>query len=140
MLFSPRSWRAIFKPLYAELGRFFKANGISFWLHCCGNCEEIIPDFIECGLNVLQPLQAHSGMDVRKLKPLYGDKLTFWGNIDVTKMSGPPEALEAEIRDKIPFAMQGGGYMYHSDHSIPPEVTFERYKWIMELVEKHGRY
>ena len=141
LLLSPRSWRAIFKPLYADLGRFLKANDISFWLHCCGNCEELIPDFIDCGLNVLQPLQAQSGMDVRQLKPRYGDKLTFWGNIDVTKMSGPAEVLEAEVREKLLVAKAGGGYLYHSDHSIPPEVSFQRYQWMMnELVLKYGQY
>ena len=53
-------------------------------------------------------------------------------------MCGPQEGLEAEIRDKISLAKIGGGYMYHSDHSIPPEVTFERYKYVMELVERYG--
>jgi len=92
-------------------------------------------------LNVLQPLQAQSGMDVRQLKPRYGDKLTFWGNIDVTKMSGPAEVLEAEVREKLLVAKAGGGYLYHSDHSIPPEVSFQRYQWMMnELVLKYGQY
>jgi len=78
-------------------------------------------------------------MDVRKLKPRYGDRLAFWGNIDVRKMSGPASECEAEVRDKITMAKQGGGYLYHSDHSIPPEITFDRYRWIMKLVEKYGR-
>ena len=138
MLFSPATWRSVFKPAYLKLGRFLHAHGISFWLHCCGNCEAILDDLIECGLQVLQPLQAKSGMDVRLLKPTYGQRLTFWGNIDVHKMCGPPEELEAEIRDKILLAKVGGGYMYHSDHSIPPEVSLERYRYIMELVERYG--
>ena len=140
LLFSPDTWRGIFRPIYKRLGGFLHENGIWFWLHCCGNCEELIPDFIDCGLDVLQPLQAQSGMDVRRLKPIYGNDLTFWGNIDVPKLSGPEDQCEAEIRDKIAVAKEGGGYMYHSDHSIPPEVTFERYQWIMELVEKYGGY
>ena len=140
LLFSPDSWRAIFKPIYKKLGEFLHDNGISFWLHCCGSCEPLFEDLIESGLDVIQPLQAHAGLDVRLLKPKYGDRLTFWGNIDARKMSGPAEDLEAEIRDKITIAKQGGGYMYHSDHSIPPEVSFDRYKWIMELVRKYGAY
>jgi len=140
LLFSPQSWRAIFKPLYMKLGTFLEDNDVSFWLHCCGSCEALFEDLIDCRLKVIQPLQAHAGLDVRELKPKYGDRLTFWGNIDARKMSGPPDALEEEIRDKISFAKQGGGYMYHSDHSIPPEVSFQRYLWIMELVEKYGTY
>lgn len=140
MLFSPEVWRRIFKPMYRRLGRFLHDQGISFWLHCCGNCGALLDDLVECELQVLQPLQAQAGMDVRELKPTYGEALTFWGNIDVRKMSGPPEECERELRDKITAAKEGGGYMYHSDHSIPPEVTFERYQWIMECVDKYGRY
>ncbi len=138
-LFSPESWRIVFKPVYRELGAFLRENGISFWLHSCGNVEALIPDLIECGLKVLQPLQAHAGMDVRKLKPLYGDRLSFFGNIDARKMSSDdPGEIEAEIRDKVTFAKRGGGYLYHSDHSIPPEVSLARYRWIMELVRRYG--
>ena len=140
LLFSPDAWRKLFKPLYRKLGEFLHRNEISFWLHCCGDCRLLLDDLVECGVDVLQPLQATAGMDVRDLKRKYGDQLTFWGNIDVHKMSGPADILEAEIRDKITVAKQGGGYMYHSDHSVPPEVSFERYKWIMELVDKYGAY
>jgi uroporphyrinogen decarboxylase len=140
LLMSPESWRAIFKPIYRELGAFLRSQGIGFWLHSCGNVEALIPDFIECGLDVLQPLQAHAGMDVRKLKPLYGDRLTFWGNIDARLMSGSDAEIEAEIRDKITFAKQGGGYMYHSDHSVPPEVSLARFRHILELVRRYGAY
>jgi uroporphyrinogen decarboxylase len=137
-LFAPDTWRALFRPCYERLGRYLHDNGISFWMHCCGNCEAFLPDLIECGLDVIQPLQATAGLDVRKLKPVYGDRLAFWGNIDVTKMSGSTEECEAEIRDKLTAAKDGGAYMYHSDHSVPPEVTFERYQWIMELIEQYG--
>ncbi len=140
LLFSPHTWREIYKPLFLQLGKFLHKQDITFWLHSCGNVEALIPDFLDCGLDVLQPLQAHSGMDVRSLKPLYGDRLTFWGNIDAAKMSGPADELEAEIRDKLTVAKQGGGYIFHSDHSVPPEVSFERYLWILQLVEKYGTY
>jgi len=139
-LFSPDCWRDVFKPIYQELGAFLRNEGIGFWLHSCGNVAPLIDDYIECGLEVLQPLQARAGMDVRVLKPLYGDRLCFFGNIDVHAMIGAEEALEAEIRDKITTAKQGGGYMYHSDHSIPPEVSLPRYRRIMELVRRYGAY
>ena len=140
LLFSPRTWRQVFKPFYRRLGEFLHQHGISFWLHCCGDCRALLADFIECGLDVLQPLQAQAGMDVRELKPAFGSHLTFWGNISAVKLAGDAQQCEAEIRDKIEFAKQDGGYMYHSDHSIPPEVDYRRYQWVMELVEWHGRY
>ena len=140
LLFAPDAWRRIFRPAYRRLGTFLQANDISFWLHCCGDCGVLIRDFIECGVDVLQPLQASAGMDLRELKPTYGADLTFWGNIAVPRMSGPAEACEEEIREKILCGKEGGGYMYHSDHSVPPEVTFDRYRWIMDLVHEYGTY
>jgi len=139
-LFSPDTWRQVFKPMYACLGRFLDQHDVSFWLHCCGACETFFDDLIECSLDVVQPLQARAGLDVRVLKQRYGHALTFWGNIDVTKLSGSAEECEAEVREKILGAKDGGGYMYHSDHSIPPEVSFERYRWIMDLVNQYGGY
>lgn len=142
MLMSPRSWRRIFKPLVHRLGRFLNDNDIAFWMHCCGNAESIFEDLIECGLQVIQPLEAKSGLDVRELKKKYGGRLTFWGNIDVINMAnGTDQEIEKEIRTKItPFKKDGGGYIYHSDHSVPPEVSFKRYKFVLDLVRQYGTY
>jgi uroporphyrinogen decarboxylase len=142
MLMSPRSWRQIFKPLVWQLGQFLRTNHIDFWMHCCGNAEAIFEDLIECGLQVIQPLEAKSGLDVRELRQEYGDRLTFWGNINVINMAnGTDQEIEEEIRTKIsPFIQDGGGYIYHSDHSVPPEVSFERYQLVLDLVRKYGAY
>jgi len=141
LLFSPDTWRAVFKPLYAELGRFLRGEGIGMWLHCCGNCEPLFQDLIACGLQVIQPLQASAGLDVRQLKARWGGQLTFWGNIDVRAMSGTDEEIEEEIRSKLAVAKAGGGYIYHSDHSVPPEVSYERYRRVRyELLPEYGTY
>jgi uroporphyrinogen decarboxylase len=142
MLFSPRSWRELLKPHMQRLGEFLHGNGITFWMHCCGNAEAIFEDLIECGLDVIQPLEAKSGLDVRKLRKTYGKRLTFFGNIDVRIMAdGTDEELEAEIRDKLlSFKADGGGYIYHSDHSVPPEVSLDRFKRVLDLVHKYGVY
>ena len=138
MLFSPATWRAIHKPHVAELGAFLKQRDIHFWMHSCGNAAAIFPDLIECGLQVINPLEAKAGLDVCELKRKFGDQLTFFGNIDVIAMADSRTAIEAELKRKLaPFA-QGGGYIYHSDHSVPSEVGFERYKYIMELVREYG--
>ncbi len=140
MLMSPRTWRRLFKPPTAKLGEFLNRNGISFWMHCCGNAEAVFDDLIECGLQVIQPLEAKSGLDVRKLRQKYGSRLTFFGNIDVINMAqGSDAEVEEEIRTKLaPFAAAGGGYMYHSDHSVPPEVSFARYQRVLEWVRLYG--
>jgi uroporphyrinogen decarboxylase len=62
------------------------------------------------------------------------------GNIDVRKMSESAQALEAEVRAKLATAKQGGGYIYHSDHSVPPTVSLDRYHFLMKLLDRYGTY
>jgi uroporphyrinogen decarboxylase len=131
MLFSPASWRSIFKPAVVELGRFLEESGIDFWMHCCGFAEAVFPDLIGAGLQVMNPLQANTGLDVVTLRKKYGSALAFYGNISAVNMSGPREVLAAEIERKIPAARQGG-YIFHSDHSLPPDVHFQRYRWVLD--------
>lgn len=79
-------------------------------------------------------------MSLIDLKPRFVDKLTFYGNISEQGFKQGPEAIEAELRVKIPVAMEGGGYIYHSDHSIPPEVSLETYLHAMVFLEEVGTY
>ena len=138
MLFSPDSWRAIHRPLVAAFGAFLRERGLHFWMHSCGNAEVIYEDLIACGLQVINPLEAKAGLDVCKLKRKFGDRLAFFGNMDVIAMAESREAIEAEVRRKLTPFKEEGGYIYHSDHSVPPEVSLERYQYVMELVRKHG--
>jgi len=129
LLFSPASWRATVGPSFARLGEFLGRHGIHFWMHSCGAIHPIIDDLVERGLTVLNPLQVAAGMDAAKLRERYGKRLAFFGNIDIHKMTGPQDAIEEELRRKVPLARQGG-YIFQSDHSVPPTVTFDRYCWI----------
>lgn len=139
-LFSPRIFDELMFPCHKRLGEFLHANGMYFMMHSCGYIEPFIPRLLEAGLDVLQAIQANTGMHVKELKPKFGDKLTFWGNISVQKFSEGSEAIEAELREKVPLAMEGGGYIYHSDHSIPPEVSLETYLHAMKVLDEIGTY
>ena len=139
-LFSPKTYRELLFPSHKKLGDFLHANGIYFFMHSCGYIEPLLPDLIEAGLNVIQALQANTGMHVADLKRKFGDRLTFFGNISEQNFKKGKEAIEAELRDKIPAAMEGGGYIYHSDHSIPPEVTLETYLYAMKVLDEIGTY
>ena len=80
-------------------------------------------------------------MDVVQLKKDFGEKLAFMGGIDVRAMANPdPRVIENEIKTKIPFAKKGGGYIYHSDHSIPNNVSFQQYERTLQLVRQYGKY
>jgi uroporphyrinogen decarboxylase len=81
-----------------------------------------------------------AGLDVRELKPRYGPRLILYGNIDVRKLSGTKADIEEEIRTKLPLAKAGGGYIYHSDHSVPHTVSFENYCFAVDLLRRYGSY
>ena len=139
-LFSHKVYRELLWPCHKKLGDFLHENGIYFFMHSCGLIEPFLPDLIEAGLDVIQALQANTGMTLLDLKPKYGDRITFFGNISEQNFKNGPEAIEAELREKIPVAMAGGGYIYHSDHSIPPEVSLATYLHAMKVLDEIGRY
>lgn len=134
-LMSPKTWRSIFKPLMVQVGEFLCAQRVSFWLHSDGNILPLIDDFIECGVQVLNPVEVKAGLDAVRLRERYGRHLAFFGNLQATKMSGPLSELQAELRRKVPLA-RNGGYILHSDHSCPPDVTFERYCWLHAFAQR----
>ena len=139
--FSTEIYRRILMPHHKRLCDFFHERNCKVILHSCGNVKEHIPALIEAGFDCLQPLEVKAGMDVVELKKEYGDVLAFMGGIDVRKMSNPdPSVIEQEIKTKIPFAKKGGGYIYHSDHSVPDDVSFDQFKRVIELVFEYGSY
>jgi uroporphyrinogen decarboxylase len=140
-LFSPAVFRACEMPAQKRMYAFFNERNMPVIMHSCGNVSEFLPLLIEAGLTCMSPLEAKSGMDLVALKRAYGDKLCFMGGIDVRAMADPdPSAIETEIATKLPVAMQGGGYIYHSDHSIPDNVSYAQYRRVMELVREYGQY
>lgn len=141
LMFSPQEFHDLVMPAHKRMCDFCHENGIFAILHSCGNFNEVVPDLVELGWDCLQPLEVKAGMDVIELKRKYGDRVALMGGIDVRVMAdGTDEELEEEISKKITIAKQNGGYIYHSDHSVPDNVSFDRYKRVIELVRQYGRY
>jgi uroporphyrinogen decarboxylase len=141
LLFSPRHFDEQLRPTFQRLFETFRGEGIPVILHSCGCVRDLIPRLIEDGLSCLQPLEVKAGMDLIELKKEFGDEMAFMGGIDVRAMAdADPSAIEKEIRTKVSFAKKGGGYIYHSDHSVPNNVSLERYRQVLELVREHGAY
>ncbi len=139
--FSAQMYRDLMLPYHRRVADFCHANDMFLLLHCCGDCRELIPLLIEAGFDAVQPLEARAGNDVRELKRLHGDGITLFGNINVDVLSsGDRDAIRHEVQSKLEAAMPGGGYIYHSDHSIPPTVAMADYAYALELVREYGRY
>jgi uroporphyrinogen decarboxylase len=139
-LFSPRQYLDLLYPSHKRLGEYLHQTGLTYFIHSDGDIRALIPRFIEAGIHVLQPMEAKVGLDVTELKEQYGTDLCFMGNINAALMAEDPATVEQELKRKIPAAMRNGGYIYHSDHSVPPDVSWERYQWIIERVLHYGTY
>lgn len=140
-LFSPQMYRRLLMPHHQRLCRWAHQHNWPVILHSCGCVRQRVEDFIEAGFDCLQPLEVKAGMDLIELKQRYGQRLAFMGGIDVRCMSCPdPAIIEREIARKLSVAKNGGGYIYHSDHSVPDDVTFQQYQRVIELVHRYGRY
>src|SRR6185295_13511384 len=109
--------------------------------HTDGDVRGVLDLYIAAGCDCLQPLEAKASMDIRTLCPRYGDRLAMFGNIDVMKMAtNQLDLIEEEIRNKFAAGMATKGYAYHSDHSVPPQVSWETYQKIMQFVNRYGWY
>lgn len=139
-LISPGLYRDLVLPHHKRLCDRFAEDGLKTVLHSDGRVTPLIPYFLEAGFAALHPLEVKAGLDVAKLKQEYGDRLVLFGNIDARALSGAREQIEAEIATKIPAAKAGGGYIYHSDHSVPNAVSLENYAFAIELVKQYGAY
>ncbi len=106
--FSPRMYRQQIKPAHARQVAWFKERGLPVIYHTDGDFRLLIPDMIEIGIDCIQPLEAKAHMDLRELKPLYGDKLTFMGNIDIMVLITNDRArIEAEVARQAPDGQAG---------------------------------
>ena len=129
MMISPKTWRALIKP---DLQRVFGVGkSRSLWVayHCCGGLRPIIPDLIEMGLDVLNPVQGNCpGMDPLELKREFGNRLAFMGGLDTQELL--PHASPYEVRRATAALLEGmtadgGGYILAASHTIPPETPDE---------------
>ena len=127
LLFSPRTYRALVKPLQRELFAFIRARTrAAVFFHTCGAVRELIPDLIEIGVDVLNPVQVSAaGMSTAELKAEFGRDLVFWGGgVDTQRVlgSGTPDEVRAEVRRRIADLRRGGGFVFATVHNIQPNV------------------
>jgi uroporphyrinogen decarboxylase len=127
LMIGPSTWDRLLRPCYERIRDFTRTHGISFWMHSDGQVYDLIERFLETGVTALNPLECAAGMDIAELRRRFGKRMTCYGNISAAGLLGPWEDLEAELQRKIPFATNGG-FIMHSDHSIPFGVTYAQYK------------
>ncbi|MFQ6067345.1 MAG: uroporphyrinogen decarboxylase family protein, partial [bacterium] len=143
MLMAPELWREFLKPRYGLIFEEFRRVNpeIKTAFHTDGYVEPVIPDFIEIGLDILNPVQPKS-MDPAKLKKLYGDRLTFWGTVDIQEVLpfGTPSRVEEEVKLRLKTVGRGGGLIISPAHNIQPDVSINNILAFYHAARKYGRY
>jgi uroporphyrinogen decarboxylase len=137
-LISPALYCELVLPHHQKLCDHFARDGLRTILHSDGNVGPLIPHFLEAGFAALHPLEVKVGLDVRDLRLRYGGRLALFGNIDVRRLAGTREEIEEEVRSKVGMGKIGGGYLFHSDHSVPCDVSLANYRFALEMLDKYG--
>jgi uroporphyrinogen decarboxylase len=130
LMISPEMYRRMLKPVHAEMIRHIKAKtGAKIFFHSDGDVFDLVPDFIEIGIDVLNPVQTSAGKmaDLVELKRRYGDRITFCGGIDTQRIlpMGSPAEVAAEVRRVGSILGEGGGWLLAPVHTITNEVPPE---------------
>lgn len=139
--FSPAAYGDLIRPDHIRLCDWAHQRGMKFIYHTDGDVRLLLDLFVEAGFDCIQPMEAKAHMDVRDLAPKYGQRLSFFGNVDMmVAATGDRDRIEHEMRTKLAAGMANWGYAYHSDHSVPPTVSWPTYQFIIELLDQYGGY
>lgn len=143
MMMSPATWRKWFK---GRMQRIIAAAqdikpGLPIFYHSDGNPEGIIPDLIEIGVTILNPVQPEC-IDPRMVKERYGDRLAQWGTIgtQTTMPFGTVEDVRREVRQRIETVGYDGGLVLGPTHQLEPDVPWENIVAFYEAIDEYGVY
>ncbi|MEK7685509.1 MAG: uroporphyrinogen decarboxylase family protein [Verrucomicrobiota bacterium] len=144
-LFSPRIYRSIVKPRHKCLAQYIKSRTrAKLWYHSCGSIVEYIPDLLDNGADVLNPVQiSATGMEPAKLKAQFGHRVAFWGG-GVDSQHVLPRATPAEVRENVRQNLEafkpGGGYVFNNVHNLQADVPPENILAMYDAAYEFGKY
>jgi len=141
-IMSPDMFREFVLPYLQEMVDLAKDKGVPFIKHTDGNLWPIMDMIVDTGIDALDPLEPIAGMDIGKVKELYGDRMALAGNIDCTEIltRGTEEDVVEAVKETIAKAAVGGGHILASSNSIHPGVKPENYKAMVEAAREYGQY
>ena len=130
---SPEMYREIIQPGHRFTIDYAKSRGLPVVMHSCGYVEPLVPGMIEAGIDCLQVIEVKAGMDLLRLYRDYGARLSFMGGMDVRVLyTNDRAAIDRELSAKIPVVKGNCGYVLHSDHSIPNQVSYDSYRYFVD--------
>ncbi|MEX2718932.1 MAG: uroporphyrinogen decarboxylase family protein [Candidatus Sigynarchaeum springense] len=140
-LMSPDVFRKFFKRPYSEIFKKIHDMGAIAFNHSCGNITELLPDYIEAGLDGWQSLEPASLIDHATLKKKYGDRFLFVGGLDSREISfGTPESIQKHVRAQVLAMGRGGGYIAGPTHDFLTETPLDNCIAARDAIQREGRY
>ncbi len=142
---SPKAFRSLYKPFYKRVNDWIHQNtSWKTFIHSCGAILPIIPDIIEAGFDILNPVQTSAAnMDPTVLKTRFGEQVTFWGGgVDTqsTLPFGTPDEVRTQVRERLKIFGKGGGFVFNPIHNVQAKVPIENLLAMYETVKEHGYY
>jgi len=139
--FSAETYNEFFKPRHKMLCDYVKANSsMHTMLHCCGGIYELIPELIEAGFEILNPVQINAvNMEPERLKHEFGNDITFWGGGCDTRSilnRATPQEVKKHVLKNLETFSNGGGYVFNTIHNIMPDVPPENLVAMFDAVEE----
>ncbi len=143
LFISPYMFKKLIKPYFKERIRYTKNfTNASYLHHSCGSVFAIIDDLIDCGVDILNPIQPKArDMNPQLLKEIYGNKIVFHGGIDIQYLLpyGTKESIEEEVERNIKILNKDGGYIFAAAHNIQEDVPCQNIVYMFEAAKKFGR-
>jgi hypothetical protein len=131
-----REWKFMM-PRYKKITDLLHSYGVDvIYLDSDGNLNELIPLWLEVGINLIWPFEVAAGNDAVAIRKKYGKDLIIAGAIDKRALAKGKEAIRGEVMSKVPFLLEQGGYFPSVDHHVPPDVTFENYCYYINLMRE----
>jgi uroporphyrinogen decarboxylase len=143
MLISPDLWRKWYKPLWKDVFDVCKRNGARIWMHSCGYCRDVMEDFIEIGVDILNPLPPYvRGSDPLDMKKTYGERLAFDGGVDQMNVlvQGTPEEVRGEVKLRMDQLAPGGGYIAGPSQVFSKDVPMRNVVAFFDAALEFGSY
>jgi uroporphyrinogen decarboxylase len=136
-LVSPILYRKLAVKHYRRITDLLRRYGVDIiLLDSDGNVDDLIPIWIDGGINCIWPLEVASDMDPVAIRKKYGKNLGLIGAIDKRAMAKGKKAIDTEVMSKVPYLIGNGGFIPTCDHAVPPDVSLENYQYYLDLIHR----
>lgn len=139
-LLSPALFKELMIPRYRKITDFLRSHGVKYsFVDCDGNIEELVPLWMDAGINGFYPLEIRASSTPEKYRKKYGKNILLMGGMDKIELSKGKKAIDEEIQRRTEV-IKSGGYIPFVDHRVPPEISLDDYLYYLKRIKEVGRF